>query len=141
VAVCGTAYVQVGSVPTLAWWAAVPVGALATAILVVNNLRDRETDARAGKRTLAVRLGRRGAIAEYGLLLLAAYAVPVGLWATGRSSAWALLPLVTLPVAATLVRRVATRTGRPLNRVLAATAQLLLAHGLLWAAGLALGAG
>jgi 1,4-dihydroxy-2-naphthoate octaprenyltransferase len=62
VAVCGTAFVQLGNVPALAVWAALPVGALATAIIVVNNLRDRPTDARAGKRTLAVRLGRRGAI-------------------------------------------------------------------------------
>jgi 1,4-dihydroxy-2-naphthoate octaprenyltransferase len=137
VAVCGTAYVQVGAVPALAWWAAVPVGALATAILVVNNLRDRETDARAGKRTLAVRLGRRGAIAEYGLLIAAAYAVPLGVFATGLASAWALLPLATLPFGLLLVRRVARLIGRPLNRTLAATAQLLLVHGLLWAAGLA----
>ena len=58
VAVCGTAFVQAGHVPALAWWAAAPVGALATAILVVNNVRDQETDTRAGKRTLAVRFGR-----------------------------------------------------------------------------------
>src|SRR6185436_13884519 len=75
VAVCGTAFVQMGRVPELAWWASVPVGALATAILVVNNVRDRETDARAGKRTLAVRLGRGGALGEYFALLAAAYAV------------------------------------------------------------------
>jgi len=140
VAVCGTAYVQVGTVPALAVWAAVPVGALATAILVVNNLRDRETDARAGKRTLAVRLGRRGAIAEYGLLLFAAYAVPVGLWASGLSGPWVLLPMTTLPFGVALTRRVATQTGRPLNDVLASTAKLLLAHGLLLAAGVALAA-
>src|SRR5690606_36493297 len=78
VAVCGTAYVQLAHVPVLAWWAALPVGALATAILVVNNLRDRATDARAGKRTLAVRLGRRGSLAEYAALLVVAYAVPLG---------------------------------------------------------------
>src|SRR5436190_16224757 len=75
VAVCGTAFVQLGRVPCLAIAAAVPVGALATAILVVNNLRDRATDERAGKRTLAVRLGRRGALIEYAALVAIAYAV------------------------------------------------------------------
>src|SRR5689334_5816026 len=64
VAVCGTTYAQVGFVPCLAWFSAIPVGALATAIIVVNNLRDRPTDERAGKRTLAVRLGRNGALVE-----------------------------------------------------------------------------
>src|SRR5262249_4219171 len=83
-AVCGTAFVQVGHVPSLAIAAAVPVGALATAILVVNNLRDRDTDERAGKRTLAVRLGRRGALIEYAALVAIAYVVPLGLAATGR---------------------------------------------------------
>lgn len=140
VAVCGTAWVQVGAVPALAWWASVPVGALATAILVVNNLRDRLTDVRAGKRTLAVRFGRRFAIAQYGTLLLLAYAVPVALFAGGWLGPWVLLPLVTWPLAVGLVRRVATLEGRPLNAVLAGTAKLLLAHGLLFAAGLVLGA-
>src|SRR5262249_10233126 len=64
VAVCGTAFVELGRVPALAWWAALPVGALATAVLVVNNLRDRTTDARAGKLTLAVRRRRRGPVAQ-----------------------------------------------------------------------------
>ncbi len=78
VAVCGTAYVQLGHVPALAVWASVPVGALATAIIVVNNLRDRATDTRAGKRTLAVRLGRSATLVEYAALLAVAYAVPLG---------------------------------------------------------------
>lgn len=141
VAVAGTAYVQVGAVPLVAIWAAVPVGALATVVLVVNNLRDRETDLRAGKRTLAVRFGRRAAIAEYAGLVLVSYAVPVGLWVTGPWTAAVLLPLVTLPMAIVLVRRVASRTGRELNLVLASTARLLLVHGLSWAAGLILAAG
>src|SRR5580692_1531577 len=64
VAVCGTVFVQAHEVPLLAWLAAVPVGAIATAVLVVNNLRDREQDARAGKRTLAVRFGRRAGVVE-----------------------------------------------------------------------------
>jgi 1,4-dihydroxy-2-naphthoate octaprenyltransferase len=136
VAVCGTAFVQLGSVPCLALWASVPVGVLATAIIVVNNLRDRATDARAGKRTLAVRLGRRGAIVEYAALLAAAYAVPVGL-AVCAHDPWRLLPLVTIPLAARRLRDlVRATTGPEYNACLAATAQLMLVHGLLFAAGL-----
>jgi 1,4-dihydroxy-2-naphthoate octaprenyltransferase len=136
VAVCGTAYVQLGGVPGLAAWAAVPVGALATAIIVVNNVRDRATDARAGKRTLAVRLGRRGAIVEYALLLAAAYAVPVGLAACAHAP-WRALPVVTVPLALRRLRElVRATTGPELNGCLAATAQLLLVHGVLFAVGL-----
>ena len=76
VAVCGTAFVQAGHVPARAWFASGPVGAIATAVLVVNNVRDRETDVKAGKRTLPVRFGRRAGIVEYGFLI-AEYVVPV----------------------------------------------------------------
>jgi 1,4-dihydroxy-2-naphthoate octaprenyltransferase len=139
VAVCGTAFVQLGFVPPLAVWCAVPVGALSTAILVVNNLRDRETDARVGKRTLAVRFGAKGAIVEYALLLALAYAVPLFL-ATGAGGRFVLLPVLTLPLARRLARAIATESGRALNARLAGTAQLLLLFGLLFAAGLALDA-
>jgi 1,4-dihydroxy-2-naphthoate octaprenyltransferase len=135
VAVCGTAFVQLGYVPALAVWAAIPVGALATAILVVNNLRDRATDARVGKRTLAVRLGRRAAIVEYALLLALAYAVPLALALAGRP--WAALPLLTAPLAVMHLRALASATDGPtFNRCLAVTAQLLLVHGALFTAGL-----
>ena len=135
VAVCGTAFVQLGEVPALAVWAALPVGALATAILVVNNLRDRPTDARAGKRTLAVRLGRQGALVEYIALLALAYAVPLALALGGRPLA--ALPLVTAPLALARVRAlVAAVTGAEFNGCLAATAQLMMLHGALFAAGL-----
>ena len=138
VAVCGTTYVQALDVPALAWWASIPVGALATAILVVNNLRDIETDARARKRTLAVRLGRRGTLVEYRLLVAAAYAVPIALVVAGRLELWGLLPLLTAPLALLLGRRVARDTGAALNGALAATALLLFLHSALFAAGIAL---
>jgi 1,4-dihydroxy-2-naphthoate octaprenyltransferase len=140
VAVCGTTFVQAGYVPALSWWAAVPVGALATAILVVNNLRDLETDARTGKRTLAVRFGRRPALMEYYGLFAAAYVVPMGLVLTGRLGAWALLPLLTVPAALALARAVARERGAPMNRLLFGTARLELVFGLLFAAGIVLGA-
>lgn len=138
VAVCGTAYVQAGRVPAIAAWAALAVGALATAIIVVNNLRDRAGDARAGKRTLAVRLGRRGSLVEYALLLATAYAVPLEL-AVGYGRPWCALPLVSLPLALARVRGLARAVdGAAFNACLAATAQLLLVHGVLFAGGLAI---
>ena len=149
VAVCGTAFVQLGAVPPLAWMAAVPVGALATAVLVVNNVRDRETDVVAGKRTLAVRLGRRAGVIEYALLVFASYATPAALalapvraWLSGGHAAghapWMLLPLVTLPVALRLLRTLATTDGRPLNACLAGTAKLLLVFSVNFSASLLL---
>jgi len=138
VAVCGTAYVQLGHVPGIAWLASIPVGALASAILVVNNVRDRTTDVRVGKRTLAVRFGRTGALVEYTLLLLSAYAIPAVL-ALADHSAWRLLPLLTVPLAIGRLRSlVAAVTGPEHNDCLAATAKLLALHGLLFAIGLAL---
>ncbi len=139
VAVCGTAFVQLGTVPALALWASVPVGALATAILVVNNVRDRETDARANKRTLAVRLGKTGGIAEYAALIGAAYLVPVVLRLTHQASSWVLLPGTTLLPALALVRQVGRNEGRALNPTLVNTAKLLMVFGVLFTAGLVLG--
>jgi 1,4-dihydroxy-2-naphthoate octaprenyltransferase len=123
-------------VPALAVWASVPVGALATAILVVNNLRDRVTDTRAGKRTLAVRLGRSATLVEYTMLLVLAYAAPLALALDGRP--WAALPLATAPLAIARLRDLAGATdAASFNGCLAATAQLLLLHGALFTAGLA----
>ncbi len=138
VAVLGTTFVQVGRVTELALWASVPVGALATAILVVNNLRDIATDRVAGKRTLAVRFGERGSLVEYALLLLAAYAVPLVLFLRGHATVTILLPWLTLPLAVRLFGAVRRERGRALNPLLARTAALLLGYGLLFALGLVL---
>jgi len=135
VAVCGTVFVQTGQVSTLAVLASVPVGALATAILVVNNLRDRHTDVKAGKRTLAVRFGRRFVLAEYLVLLLATHAATAAI-AVQVGSRWPLLALVTLPVGLRLLGRIRAGEGRTLNPLLGATARLMLLHGLLLSAGL-----
>ena len=136
VAVCGTAYVQLGHVPCLAVYAAVPVGALATAIIVVNNLRDREQDARSGKRTLAVRLGRRGALLEYVALLASSYIVVIAL-AVSHERALLLLPVATGPVAVARVRALAGAvTGPEYNHCLAATGALMMAFGVLFAVAL-----
>jgi 1,4-dihydroxy-2-naphthoate octaprenyltransferase len=136
VAVAGTHYVQALEPSWLAIAAALPIGALATAILVVNNLRDIETDARAGKRTLAVRLGRRGTRIEYALLLIFAYALVPDFWLFGHASPAVLLPLLTLPWALGLVRTVGAAVDGPtLNAALARTAQLALAFSALFALG------
>lgn len=140
VAVIGSAFVHARTVSELACYAAIPVGALATAILVVNNLRDRETDARAGKRTLAVRFGRRGALAEYYALLVVTYLVPIALVLLEGMRWPALLPLLTLPLAVRLARAVTLEEGPALNARLAGTAKLTFLYGLLLAIGIALAA-
>ena len=146
VAVVGTAELQSGRVEVLYVLAAIPVGALTTAILVVNNLRDIATDRAASKRTLAVMFGGGFARAEYLGCLVAAWIVPAGL-AAGRvwggaivHGAAILLPLLALPLAVPLWRTV--RAGgdpRLLNPVLRGTARLTLVFALLFAVGLVVG--
>ena len=138
VAVAGTTWLQTLTLEPLALVASIPVGALITAILVVNNLRDIAQDRRAGKLTLAVRLGEGGAVAEYGLLLALAYLAPIVLLLGGTGPA-VLLPLLSAPLALPLLRVV--RAGgdlRRLNAVLAGTARLSLVFAALLALGLAL---
>jgi len=132
VAVCGTVFVQLHTVPALAIWAAVPVGSLATAILVVNNVRDRDTDVLANKRTLAVRFGTRAGQYQYLLLVAAAYLVPALLLAQGELGRAAALPWLTLPWAVVLTRRVFRDEAALLNRTLVGTAKLLLVFGVLF---------
>ncbi len=136
VAVCGTAFVQAEYVPDIAWVAAVPMGALATAILVVNNVRDFEGDARSQKRTLVVRFGRDSGVREYILLLITSYGTSIALWLGGWTTIWVCLPLLTIPWAVRLGRSVARERGVVLNQTLAGTAQLLSVFGVLFATGL-----
>lgn len=138
IAVIGTAYLHTGTVTGSALVNALPVAALVTAILVVNNLRDIGTDRVAGKRTLAVILGERGTRAEYLLLLAVAYLVPLAAWMALGSPRAFWLPWLTLPLAWRLVRTVFTQDGRPLNAALAGTGRLHLAFGILWAVGIML---
>ncbi|HEX6201097.1 MAG TPA: 1,4-dihydroxy-2-naphthoate polyprenyltransferase [Thermoanaerobaculia bacterium] len=138
-AVAGTAYVQLLSWPAEALWAAVPVGCLAVAILVVNNYRDADTDRASGKRTLAVRLGRGFARGEYLALLALAFAAPALHWAAGWDGPWVLLAWLSLPLAVPPVRKLLGRVEGPaLNRALGETARLMVAFGALYALGIAL---
>jgi 1,4-dihydroxy-2-naphthoate polyprenyltransferase len=137
VAVTGSYYVHTDD---LAWEAlalAVPVGLLASAILVVNNVRDLDTDRRAGKRTLAVRLGRRRTRTLYAGMLVAAYTALPGI--SAGLSAWVLLPFITAPLAIRLGGIVGSRTDGPsLNGALAGTGVLQLTFCLLLGAGVLL---
>jgi 1,4-dihydroxy-2-naphthoate polyprenyltransferase len=138
VATVGSSYVQLDRVTLLAVAASVPVGFLATALLVVNNLRDIRTDGAAGKRTLAVRVGEPATRALYGGLVVGAFLV-VPVLALRRPLA--LLALLAAPLAARPLRLVSgTATARALLPALADTARLALVFGVLLAAGLALSA-
>ena len=113
VAVTGTYYVQVEEVSWEALVLAVPVGLLAAAILVVNNVRDLETDRRAGKRTLAVRLGRERARTLYAAMVGLAFLTAPLPWILGSLSPWLALPLLVAAVGLRLVRTVRSMpTGR-----------------------------
>jgi 1,4-dihydroxy-2-naphthoate octaprenyltransferase len=136
VATAGSAYVQVKYVPGAAWWGSLVVGLLACAILLANNVRDVPTDAVAGKRTLAVRLGDRTArrlfAAAYGGAFLSVVAI-------GVTQPWALLGLLALPLAVRPVRLVLTRSDPPsLVAALVATSKLELVVAVLVSVGLCL---
>src|SRR5438034_2011261 len=137
VAVAGSYFVQVQELPWEAFACAVPVGLLASAILVVNNVRDIETDRRAGKRTLAVRLGRARTRTLYVAMLSCAFLTAPLPWPLGSMSAWLLLPWAAAPLALRLARVVRTRTDGPaLNGALAGTGALQLLFCLLFSAGI-----
>jgi len=130
--------VPAGTLPPAVLVASLAAAGLTTAILVVNNVRDIESDAAAGKRTLAVILGYTWSRVEFLALVGLAYVVPVALWLGFGYPPTALFPLATLPLAGLLARTVLTRRdGEALNPALERTGQLLALHSLLFAAGLA----
>jgi 1,4-dihydroxy-2-naphthoate octaprenyltransferase len=139
VAVAGSYFVQVKHLDWKAFALAVPVGLLASAILVVNNYRDIDSDRRAGKRTLAVRLGRDTTRTMFAVIVYVAFLLAPVTWVFGPMKPWLLLPWLTLPLAAQIVREVRNRTDGPsLNQALAHTGMLQLAFCTLLSAGLLL---
>jgi 1,4-dihydroxy-2-naphthoate octaprenyltransferase len=133
----GSYFVQVEELPWQAFALAVPVGLLASAILVVNNVRDLETDRRAGKRTLAVRLGRDRTRVLYAVMVLGAFVTTPVTWVFDDLDAWVLLPWLTLPLAVKLIQTVRSTTDGPtLNETLAKTGALQLVFCVLLSAGI-----
>lgn len=142
VAVVGTYYVQTIDTTPAVWLASVPMGALATAILIVNNLRDIDTDRRAGKRTMAVRLGRFGSVGEYVFMLLLALAVPIIMSLLRLAGVWLLLSslviAIFIPIILTALRTQVEpmKTGVILNDLLARTARVKLVYAMAFAVGM-----
>jgi len=136
VAVGATYYVQTSALPGDVLWVGAAIGLLATNILVVNNYRDVETDARAGKRTLVVRFGKRFARWQYGASMGVALVVPLGLWARSDLGWTLLLPVLQTPWAIRLARRLAL-SAQPAELIglLGGTAKFLALYGLLLSVG------
>ena len=138
VAVAGTVFVQVGSVPWTGWAAAVPIGLLSCSVLVINNLRDIHTDPDSDKVTLAVRLGEPRTRLLYQVCIVGAFAIAL---TAAAANLWAALVLLAAPLAVSPLRRVRTgQEGRDLILGLGETGRLQMAFGVLLTAGLALGA-
>jgi 1,4-dihydroxy-2-naphthoate octaprenyltransferase len=138
-AVAGSYFAQVRDFSWESLVLSAPIGLIAAAVLVVNNTRDIDTDRRAGKRTLAVRLGRERSGRLYAGMVLLAYPVVLIPWVFGPLRAWLLLPFLTLPIAAGVIRIVSTHSDGPsLNRALAKTGQLQLCFCVLLSIGLLL---
>jgi len=128
VATCGTVYAEALHVPAESWLAGAAVGSIATAILAVNNLRDRETDAHVGKNTLAVKIGARATRIQYVILVLVPFAL-----APALGTLW---PLLALPAALPGLKTVLTRDGAELNQGLGQTARMQILYSVLLAFGL-----
>jgi 1,4-dihydroxy-2-naphthoate octaprenyltransferase len=139
-AVCGTVFVTSGELPVLAWYGAASAGALTVNILVVNNIRDIDTDRLAGRKNIAIVFGRTTAAWEYAFMLVIAYAVPVVIVCKTLVSPWVLLTFLTFPMALKLWGIIRSGlSGQALNPVLGNTASLLLFYCLVFTAGLVLG--
>ena len=138
-AVAGSYFVQMRDFSWESLVLSVPVGLVVSALLVVNNVRDIDTDRRSGKRTLAVRLGRPRTRLLYATMVYAAYPLALITWVFGPLSAWLALSWLSLPAAVAVVQSVRARTDGPsLNRALATTGRLHLLFCTLLAAGILL---
>ncbi len=134
----GTYYVQTVEITPLVLWASIPVGALITNILVVNNYRDIEEDASTGKITLAVKLGKRLTRIQYLTFTVVSYLILFVVYFTYKESLFVFLPLLSLPLAVRLVSMIYKYKGAELNQTLALTAMLSAVYGLLFAIGISL---
>lgn len=140
IAVTGTAYLQTGELTALSLAAAIPPGAMIVGILIINNYRDLEQDARVGKRTVAVRIGPERTRTEYYVMLAITEISPFVFWAIGWLNAWALLTVLSWPMMWQLVQEVRTLHGPALNRTLGYTGKTALVHSILLGLALVLSA-
>ncbi|MDR3625664.1 MAG: 1,4-dihydroxy-2-naphthoate octaprenyltransferase, partial [Ignavibacteriaceae bacterium] len=134
----GTYYIQVKDFSFISFLISIPVGALITDILVVNNFRDIEEDRAAGKRTLAVLCGRGFTRFQFIFLILTSFAIPAVLYFFFDFHYWVFLPYLTFPLAYKLIIMLYTLDGLQLNKTLELTAKLSALYGFLFAAGLTL---
>ena len=137
IAVMGTFYVNALHWSMLAFWVSLPAGALSVNILVINNLRDIETDAPAGKRTLGVMFGENALRWEYLLMIFLSFAIPPHLFFRDHFSWLIFLPFLTIPLAVILIKNIwQERKKTHFNKILEKTAQFMILFGLLFSIGL-----
>lgn len=132
----GTYYVQAQEISSTAFWSSIPVGALITNILVVNNYRDMIEDQSNGKNTLAVLIGDRFTRIQYVLFLIISYSILFVVYFTYKESLFVFLPLISLPLSLKLIKMIYSLKGRELNKTLELTAKLSALYGLLFAIGI-----
>ena len=136
IAVPGTYFLQSGTVNALSLYMGAAMGMMSTAILVVNNLRDLDADKLSGKRTLAVRFGKKFSKIQYSTLILIPFLLPLYVWWNVENKLSLLITLFALPIAFHLIKQVYSLTGKNLNHVLVRTARFLFIFTLLFSAGL-----
>ncbi len=135
---CGTYFVQSLSVNTFVLLSSIPVGALITNILIVNNYRDAEEDEKNNKRTLSVIFGRDFSRYQFTILLVLSYIIPIVLFFYFDQSFWIFLPFITLPAAFRLIYMLKNFSGRSLNKTLELSAKFSALYGLLFSIGIVL---
>jgi len=131
----GTFFVNTKEIEGIAFIAAVPVGALITNILVVNNYRDIEQDKVAGKNTLAVKFGKSFSRYEYLMLIVSSFLVPLLIYMNYNIRLWIFLPYITFPLAYKLILSIFKKNGTQLNSTLELTAKFSALYGLLFSLG------
>ena len=136
IAVPGTYYLQIGVISNLSIWMGAIMGMLSTAILVVNNLRDADTDKLSGKRTLAVRMGKYFSKVQYSLLMILPFILPIYLWWISETELSLLLTVFSIPLSFHLIKQIFSLTGSNLNLVLHRTARFLFIFTVLLSIGL-----
>ena len=136
IAVSGTYYLQTGTVNELSLYMGTIMGMLSTAILVVNNLRDADTDKLSGKRTVAVRFGKKFSKIQYSILMLIPFFLPLYIWWNIENEFSLLITIFALPISFHLIKQIFSLTGRDLNFVLARTARFLFIFTILLSVGL-----